>query len=119
MRYILMLFTLLLVSPQAHAASMPTPLQGHWCADGLVRDSAGRYEVLAYHLKRGARCPPEDSDDDNSLRITGSKFTWGGSAVQVLSITPRRYEWDITVKHAGDVEDYIFHRDGNKLYVFK
>lgn len=88
----------------AAEVQMPAALYGHWCQDFKAMDKASDYTTLLYNRKVGKRCPPEDSDDDNSIRIS-SQLTWGSDErkTKILSVVPRRNEWQITLQRSTEI----------------
>ena len=57
---------------------MPSRFHGHWCVDGPTQSTDQSGFTMTYHRIKGKRCPVEDSNDDNSVRITARRFAWPG-----------------------------------------
>jgi hypothetical protein len=63
-----------LASAQA-ADSLPKEFHGHWCIDPVTY-ATNDVSTIVYKRKVGKRCPVEDSNDDNSVRISAQRLDW-------------------------------------------
>ena len=50
--------------------------------------------------KRGKRCPVEDSNDDNSIRISAGRFQWSGFGCTVAQFRDLVRGWQVQLKCA-------------------
>src|SRR6266487_2379495 len=106
MRYLLAIAITLATFGTAHA-QVPAQLHGHWCQDmnammklAKASGNGNDLSVLVYDRKRGKRCPVEDSNDDNSIRISAGRFQWSGFGCTVAQFRDLVRGWQVQLKCA-------------------
>jgi hypothetical protein len=114
-----------LTSPALAVPVTPTEMHGHWCVDASTFKNGLDASTLIYHKRTGRRCPVEDGDDDNSVKISAQSLDWSGFTCRVTAVDNFKLLVDLKcrsrMKFDGAYkewdEQYHFSFVGKKLFL--